>query len=470
MPESQPQLTELTLAEASRLIHEGSVTSVELVQAYLERHREVGRIINCYGTLLDERALEHAEKLDAQLSLGIDLGALHGIPVAVKDNIDTAGVLSTSGSPIFVDRVPLKDATVVRRLYASGAIVLGKANLYEWAYGSPSALFGDVSNPWDTACTAGASSNGSAAAVSAGLAAGALGTDLGGSIRVPAAFCGIFGLKPTCGLVSRTGVIPPGQSLDHVGPMAHTARDAKLLLEGIIGPDPEDPITLGAHTLVPERTDKKHLRVALAVSQRGHEVSAEVENALRNACNAFRGIGLQIREVDLPDLEDARTAMWAISAVEACEFHLPFLRTELDSYSDRVRRLILSGAFVSGIDYVRCQRIRNDIARRLHDLFREFDFILGPAVRRPAWPAGLLETAGSNEDDMAAMTHFTPMYNLTGHPAAVFPAAISNGGLPVSLQIAAPHHHDLRLIDLVAAFEEETGLCNLRPGRSEPLS
>lgn len=457
----------LSVAQVGKLLRSGELTAVELVDAFIERHARLGEMINCYGLFLGDRARSQAEALDTLLANGVDLGPLHGIPIAVKDNIDTAGIASTSGSSIYRDRIPTEDSTVIQRLHAAGAIVLGKANLYEWAYGSPSGLFGDVHNPWDLSRTSGASSNGSAAAVAAGLATAAIGTDLGGSIRIPAAMCGIFGLKPTYGLVSRFGALPYGQTLDHVGPLTHTALDAQLILDAIAGPDVKDNVSLTVTETSRSSlgTDLRGLRVGLALPQPGHEVTADVARALEQAVCAITSMGCIVVDVALPSLDDARLAMWTISAVEGAEFHLPILQEASDAYAEKARRLLLGGMLISGVEYARCQRARTVMADRVGALFDEVSVVLSPILRSPAWDSTLsaIEFENQSEDNMGAMTHYSPLYNLTGHPAASFLGGFTDGGLPVGLQVAAPLYAEAQLTAFVSAYEQATGHTDRRP-------
>jgi aspartyl-tRNA(Asn)/glutamyl-tRNA(Gln) amidotransferase subunit A len=460
------ELCYLTVERAGELLRSEQITSVDLVQAFIDRHAVLGEWINCYGLFLPERALRQARALDELRASGVDLGPLHGIPFAVKDNIDTAGVATTNGSPVFATRVPAQESSVIGRLHRAGAIVLGKANLYEWAYGSPSALFGDVANPWDLSCTAGASSNGSAAAVVAGLATAALGTDLGGSIRIPAAMCGIYGLKPTYGLVSRAGVLPHAQTLDHVGPMTRTAKDAQLVLAAIAGPDDADPVSLfEAPRPSAPGTDLRGTRVGVARIQAGHEVSQEVAEALRAAARTLEELGCVVTEIDLPSLDDARTAMWTISAVDGAEFHLHLLREAHERYSDKARRLLLGGTLVNALEYTRCQRVRKVLADEVGDLFESVDVLLTPVLRSPPWSAAAetVDFGSGPEDNMSAMTHYSPLFNLTGHPAATFLGGFADDGKPIGLQLAAPLYGERSITAVVSAFERATGLTERRP-------
>ncbi len=455
-----------SVAEVGKLLRSGTVSCVDLVNAFIARYDRVEEQVNCYASFLPERAVQQATALDKLLQQGIDLGPMHGIPVTIKDNVDTSGIRTTSGSPILRDRVPERDAYVVGSLYAAGAILLGKANLYEWAYGAPSGLFGDVSNPWDTSRTAGASSNGSAAAVAAGLASAAIGTDLGGSIRIPSAMCGIFGLKPEYGTISRQGVAPPGQTLDHVGPMTRTAGDARLLLAASVGrSSASHSRAYGSSGPFRGAFDTQGVRVGIAVPQAAHPVERSVERALAQTTDLLTSIGCRVNEVELPDLSDARTAMWTISAVEGAEAHLELLRQHLPEYAEKPKRLLLGGLLIPGVDYVRCQRYRLKLQEEMNQLLEGLDGLIMPILPRPPWRADIqtTEVDGVAEDNMAAMTHFSPMFNLTGHAAAAFLAGFDEQSLPVALQAIAPFGGTERLLSLLERIENETRYADRRP-------
>lgn len=458
-----------TIADAASAIQAGDLLPSELLQEVLGRIDTVDGTLHSYGTVLGDRARRHALALDEMLAAGVYLGPLHGIPVVIKDNIDTAGIATTSGSVLHRDRVPAHNATAVHRLYAAGAVLVGKANLYEWAFGGPSTLWGDVANPWDPTRTAGASSNGSAAAVAAGLALGALGTDLGGSIRIPAAMCGCFGLKPTTGRVSRHGVVPAASTLDHVGPMTWSVSDAALLLNAIAGPDPADRATLQAPPVedyaAAAQADVAGLRIGVLRHQAGATLHPEMEGAFQDARHVFVRLGCHVTEIDLPDLRDARTLMWTISAVEGAEFHRDQLRERGHLYQPNVRALLQTGAFFSGVDYVHCQRVRQLFIDQLAEVFATVDALLTPVLPLPAWQADLDDVVfgDTREDSMAAMTRYSPLFNLTGHPAASMLAGFSAGGLPLPVQLVAPHFHESTLFRLGAGFEKATPYSRRRP-------
>lgn len=459
-----------TITEAAAAIEAGDVLPSQLLDEVLARIERLDPTLHSYGTVLAPRAREHALALDQMLAAGVHLGPLHGIPVAVKDNMDTAGIATTSGSVLHRDRVPVRNATAVQRLYAAGAVVVGKTNLYEWAFGGPSTLWGDVANPWNPSCTAGASSNGSAAAVAAGLALAALGTDLGGSIRIPAAMCGCFGLKPTIGRVSRRGVVPAASTLDHVGPITWSAADAALVLDAIAGPDPCDRATLQApppddYYASAARRDVSGLRIGVPRLPDVGVLGAEMKSAFDNAATVFTHLGCHLTKVELPDLADARTLMWAISAVEGAEYHRELLRLHADAYQKNVRALLQTGALFTGVDYVHCQRVRQLFVDQLAETFTTVDALLTPVLPLPAWQAASDEVVIGNtrEDNMAAMTRYSPLFNLTGHPAASMLAGFSADGLPLSVQLVAPHFHETTVLRLAAAFERNTEFGRRRP-------
>lgn len=464
---SATELAFLTAAALSERIHRRDVKPSEVVGATLGRIAEVGPMLNCYGHVASERALAHAEGLDRLIAAGIDLGPLHGIPIAVKDCIDTAGMPTTAGSSILAGRRPTQDATAVQRLVRSGAVIIGKANLYEWAYGGPSTMWGEVANPWRLGHTAGASSNGSAALVAAGLAAGALGSDMGGSIRIPAAMCGVFGLKPTTGLVSRRGVIPPSSTLDHVGPMTRSAADAALLLDAMAGHDPLDPHTWGRRP--PQRPDTAapvaHMRVGIPRPQEAEVVSPPVAAALEQAQRVLNDAGCHLVEVDLPSYEDARTLFWAISAAENAETQRANLHAHPDAYDINVWELLTVGEFVPATEYVHAQRVRQLFSDRLSTVFSQVDALLMPVLPLAPWPNDqtVFELDGRVEHKMAVMTRYSPLFNLTGHPAASVPFGFTGDGLPLSVQLAAPLAAEQTIFRLAVELERANPERDRRP-------
>jgi aspartyl-tRNA(Asn)/glutamyl-tRNA(Gln) amidotransferase subunit A len=466
--QSEP-LTSLTCSEASKLIHSREIKCTELTEALLEAAEVWNPLLKCYGLVTSDRAMDHAAALDELLGAGIDLSPIHGIPVAVKDCIDTAGIPTTMGSQIEKDRVPSEDAWLVKSLYRSGAVVLGKANLYEWCYGGPSTLWGEVFNPWGLNYTSGASSNGSAAAVAAGIAMGAVGSDNGGSIRLPSGLCGVFGMKPTFGRISHSGVFPPGSSLDHVGPITRDVEGSAMMLQAMAGHDRNDPNTWSA----PPPDDYcsyvgrsiKGLRVGIPRHQEGEVLEQDIELAIQEAVAILRNAGCQIVEIELPSLLDARTMMWAISGAEAAEAHKSNLRTKGELYHPNVRKLLAIGEFVPATDYVHSFRVRQVLMNKLAELFDSIEAIVMPCLPLGPWPSGQnqFHLGGIVEDDMNVLSRYCPLFNLTGHPAASALAGFNSSGLPLALQLVAPMYKESTIIRIAYVLEQANQHVKRRP-------
>lgn len=456
------------LTEVAELVRRREVSLVEVTNAVLDRIERIGPLLNCYITVLADQARRRARGLENLLAGGTYLGPLHGIPLSLKDNIATAGVRTTAGSPILADWVPEASATVADRLAAAGAVVVAKANLYEFAYGAPHPAYGPTRNPWNSDRTCGGSSSGSAAAVAGGLCYGSFGTDTGGSVRIPAAFCGIVGLKPTYGRVSRAGVIPVSYNLDHVGPMTRTVREAAVLLKAIAGPDPADPTAV--NWPVPDYAADldggvRGLRVGVPRPQPSELIDPEVRAIVGQAYGVIEQEGAALSEVSLPDLVQARTVMWTISAAEAAEYHRPYLRTRASDYHPVVRSLLETGEFIPAADYVRAQRVRQRMAQDLRSAMTGVDALVLPALPVPAYPIGqrTMTVGGQEEDVLAIITRYTSLFNVTGHPAVVLPCGFTSEGLPVGLQIVGHPFQEARLLRVAHAYEQAAGLHSWRP-------
>ncbi len=368
---------------------------------------------------------------------------------------------TTAASRLYADWVPDQDATVVQRLRAAGAVILGKLNLYELAFGGVHPDFGESRNPWklDRAC--GASSSGPAAAVAAGLAYGALGTDTGGSVRLPAAACGLVGLKATYGVVSRAGVVPAGYSLDHVGPLTRTVRDTAVMLQAMAGPDGRDPA--GSQRPAPDYLagldgGVAGLRVGVPKTQPNELINSEMRQACADALATLEREGAQLIEIELPDHLLSRSLMWAIAASELAEAHRDWLRTRPQDYSDGVRATILQGAFLPATEYIHAQRVRQKLALAYAAVMERVDVIAMPVVPFPAWPIGAEEVTIGNvrENLMAGLTRYCPPFNITGQPAIALPAGFDKDGLPLSFQIAGRLHDDKTVLRAAQAYERAT--------------
>ncbi len=456
------------LTEVAELVRKRELLPVELTDVVVERIQRIGPQLNCYLTVLTDQARHRARALQDLLLRGTYLGPLHGIPLSLKDNVATVGIRTTAGSPILSDWIPEASATVAERLTAAGAVVVAKANLYEFAYGAPHPAYGPTRNPWNPGRTCGGSSSGSAAAVAGGLCYGSLGSDTGGSVRIPAAFCGIVGLKPTYGRVSRAGVIPVSYNLDHIGPMTRTVRDAAILLRAIAGADPADPTT--ADRPVPDYAADldggvRGLRVGVARAQPSERIDTEVRAIVDKACGAIERDGVALTEVSLPDLVEARTVMWTISAAEAAEYHRPYLRARASDYHPVVRSLLETGEFIPAADYVRAQRIRQRMIQDLRSAMAAVDALVLPALPVPAYPIGqrTMTVDGQEEDVLAIITRYTSLFNVTGHPAIVLPCGFTSEGLPVGLQIVGHPFREATLLRVAHAYEQAVGLHLRRP-------
>ncbi|HEU4753976.1 MAG TPA: amidase [Armatimonadota bacterium] len=453
------ELADLSLAELSGEIRAGRVSPLEATEACLERIRERDRELNAFLTLCEDAARADARRLGEELSAGLYRGPLHGVPVGIKDLFQTRGVRTTAGSRILADWVPDEDATVVRRLREAGAVILGKLGTHEFAYGATGANphYGPVRNPHDPARITGGSSSGSAAAVAAGMCYAALGSDTGGSIRCPAALCGIVGLKPTYGLAPRTGVVPLAWSLDHVGPMTRTAADAGLVLEVIAGPDPGDPTSLsGPRFSAPEGpAELEGVRLGIPREWFFDAGHPGVVRRFREAVAVLEGAGARVEEVSIPALEFASAAQNTIIAAEATAYHRGYLRGRADEYSESVRLRLLQGLFISAAEYLDAQRARRIVRRELLECLRNVDALITPtvAITAPRIDQAWVEAGDLAGPPQAFMVRSTFPFNLTGLPALSVPCGTSEG-MPVGLQIAGRPMEDARLLALAAAYEQ----------------
>ena len=445
--------TELSIAEAQRLIRRGDLSPLDLVEAYVARIRRLDRQLNAFVTVTEERAVERARALETELTAGRWRGPLHGIPIALKDNIDTAGVRTTAGSAVFADRVPDEDAEVVTRLEAAGAIVLGKLNMHEFAYGGTSAFAwsGPVRNPWDVDRIPGGSSGGSGAAVAARLCAGALGTDTGGSVRIPAAHCGIVGLKATYGLASIRGIVPLGVSLDHVGPMCRTVADAALMLQAMAGYDPRGIASIEAE--IPDyasalRRPTSALR--LGVPRAFYEdVDPQVLAAVERALGVLGDLTAGTRDVELPPLPEARTV-----GVEAYAYHADLLDERRDLYDPSTLERIEGGAEMSAADYAEARYQLTLVRKAIAAVFDDVDILVTPTLVQ--LPVSIEEARASPLEVTGILIRNTAPFNGYGTPAITVPCGFSREGLPIGLQLCGRALGEVDVLALAHAYEQAT--------------
>ena len=454
----------LSIAEAGRLIAAKKLSPVELTRALLARIAAVDPRLNAFLLVTDRQALADARAAERALAAG-KRGPLLGIPVAYKDIYETAGVRTTAHSRILADNVPAEDAETVRRLHAAGAVMLGKLATHEFAIGGPAfdLPWPPARNPWDVRRFTGGSSSGSGAAVAAGLALGALGSDTGGSIRLPAAYCGIAGLKPTPGLVSRRGVIPLAPSLDTAGPMAWTAQDCALLLDVLAGYDPLDPASVPGPPVSYARgldAPLKGLRVGLLRRFYEHDVpgSPEVLQMMTRAASTLRSLGCRVEEAALPSVQDYNAVGRVIISAEAYALHEATLKTRLSDFSRVFRVRVLAGALIRAADYIAAQRRRTDLIAATAHVFEKFDVLITPPT---AGAAPLLTE--QRPDDGFSRPLLTTVANVAAIPSLVVCGGFTATGLPLGLEIMGPAWSDATVLRVGHQFEQAAGLRGRRP-------
>jgi aspartyl-tRNA(Asn)/glutamyl-tRNA(Gln) amidotransferase subunit A len=454
----------LTIAEAARLIAAGKISPVELTDAYLTRIATLDHHLNSFVTVTADRARAEARAAESEIHRDGPSNPLHGIPYCLKDIFDTAGVLTSGMSRLLADNIPTEDSVTQAKLRAAGAVLLGKNATWEFAHGGPSwdVLFPPAHNPWNPEHHPAGSSSGSAAAVAAGFAPATMGTDTGGSIRSPAAACGVAGLKPTYGRVSRRGVLPNCFSQDHIGPLAWTAEDLALLLQVVAGHDPLDPGSADAP--VPDYKaaltgDIRGLVVGVPWRWLEEEVplTPGTRAAFDEALAVFRALGAEIRSVSPPPLQLFDDSKKTISLVELFTIHGPDLRTRPDLFGASLRYRIIAGSLVRGEEYVQAMRVRTDLARAMQQIFSTIDLMLLPTAE----PAGKLEPVPP--ESLFTKKSFTTAFNVSGNPALSICSGYAENGLPYSLQIVGRLFDEPTVLRAGDAYEKATTWRGIRP-------
>jgi aspartyl-tRNA(Asn)/glutamyl-tRNA(Gln) amidotransferase subunit A len=450
----------VTIREAADSLRSKRATVVELVSAAVSRIERLDASLRAFITPTADSAMERARALDAELAAGRDRGPLHGIPIAHKDLFLTKGLRTTCGSKVFENYVPTWNATVVERLNAAGAVMVGKLNMHELAYGTTSANphYGAVRNPWNTEHSPGGSSGGSGAAVAANIVYAAMGTDTGGSIRIPASFCGTVGLKPTYGRVSRFGVLPLAYTLDHVGPLTRSVRDAALVLNVIAGHDPKDPSS-SRHPVVDYVPDEdcsiRGLRLGFPEGPFFDELQPDVESAVRGALARAAALGAEVKPVRLPDIEALNAVARVILLAEAAAVNEPYL-DDRKRFGRDVLALFDQGRLLAATDYVNAQRLRRKIIEEFRQVWSQVDCLLTPTTPLTAPRTGdtTVRLGGREQDARLATTCLVRGFNLLGYPALSIPCGLSGQGLPIGLQIVAPPFEEALVLRIGAALED----------------
>jgi aspartyl-tRNA(Asn)/glutamyl-tRNA(Gln) amidotransferase subunit A len=456
--------------ELSRLIKKRKVSPVDVVKAHLARVEALEPALNSFITFLPEQALEEASKAEQEIQSGHYRGPLHGIPMGLKDLLYVKGVRNTSGSKIFDDFIPDYDSTLTLKLREAGAILLGKLNLHQFAYGptGENPDYGNMHNPWDRERIPGGSSGGSASAAASGQCTLAMGTDTGGSIRIPSALCGLVGLKPTYGRLSRYGITVLSWSLDHPGPMVRTVEDCALVMNAVAGYDPRDPSS--ADRSIPDFTQSlteniKGLRVGVPKEPFEDPIDSEVEHFVRSAIELLGKLGAIIHEISWPMYHESKAISSSIQMAEATAYHSQLMRRQGSRFDPKVRLRLEAGLFISAVDYVQAQRARRLFCQQSCDLFKKVDLLAGPTVPITACTIGTEEVQIGNTllGVIPALTQYTRPFNLNGFPAITVPCGFSKNGLPIGFQLAGKPFDEATVLGGAFAYEQATEWHQRRP-------
>jgi aspartyl-tRNA(Asn)/glutamyl-tRNA(Gln) amidotransferase subunit A len=455
----------LTISEAARLIASRKLSPVELTRHCLARISRLDPILHSFITVTEQRALSDARAAEARIMSGTSRGRLDGIPIAHKDIYCTAGIATTAHSRHLIDHVPAEDATVVRKWAQAGTVLLGKLATHEFAFGGPAfdLPWPPARNPWNPEHFTGGSSSGTGAAVAAGLILGGTGSDTGGSIRSPAALCGITGIKPTYGLCSRAGVLPLAFSLDHTGPLAWTVEDCALLLQAMAGPDCADPATAGR--VAPDygamlNAGVKGLRIGVVrhFHESDHKVSEATQKGIDRAIDVLRALGAEVVEVRLPPLDDYSACGWLILLAEAFSVHERWLQTSFEKYCEMLRDRVALGGLMSAADYQQLIRRRRQLCIATAAAMENVALLLTASQ-----PAEAVRIDAVSKWGILEKPSFTIPFNLTGMPAISVCSGFGAGGLPVAIQIAGKPFEEATVLRAAYAFEQASQWRNQRP-------
>jgi len=464
------ELISRPISELAPLLRKRAISPVELFDATLKRIHQLQPKLNSFITITEKEGRKAATAAEDEIRRGQYRGPLHGIPISIKDLFATRGVRTTAGSQVLAKWIPDYDATAVAHLQQAGMVLVGKTNMHEFAYGvtNDNPHFGPARNPWEPARVPGGSSGGSAAAVASSQCVASLGSDSGGSIRTPAAVCGVVGLKPTYGRVSRYGAIPLAWSLDHVGPITKSVEDAAIILAAIAGPDPMDPSS-SSRPIPDYRKDMRGsirgLRLGVPRQYFWENVDPEIQKLVSAAIRQMEGAGATRVEVDIPALENCAAMEAHITLAEATSYHEPYLKKQADDYGPGVRTDLEAGRYLLATDYVKSQRARTLLQRNFNEAFKRAEVIVSPTL--PALPPLVgevwVQSGDLREHVIDAFLRFNIPYDLTGFPAISVPCGFSSAGLPIGLQIAGRAFEESTILKFAHAYEQSTDWHTARP-------
>ena len=449
-------LTRLTIRQVSRLIKRRQVSCVEVTDAAFRRIDHANGRLNAFITLLADEAKAEAEQADALLSKGVYNGPLHGIPMSLKDLYDTKGVRTTSATRLMVDHVPTEDSGIARRLRDAGAILIGKANMTEFALGGIWPEYGQAINPWHAEHTPGGSSSGSGVSVASGMNYASIGSDTGGSIRIPSAFCGVVGLKPTFGRVSRRGMGILSWTLDHAGPLTRSVGDAALVLQAIAGRDPRDPSSsnerVPSYPMRPVRS-LEGMTIGIPWDYYYEELHPEVERALRRAHRELRSLGAGLRRVTIPHADEASAAQMIIMYAEGGAINRKALAERPEDFTEQVQGMFHQGLMTSAVTYLGAQRARSLVIEEFQTALRHVDALVMPTVPIPPQRLGERPVAG---DGTPVVGRCTIVGTMTGLPALSVPCGFTKNGLPMGMQCIGRPFDEATILEIGHAYESAT--------------
>ena len=463
---SETSLHFKTITKIAEAIASKQLSPVEVTTAMLARIAQLDGQLMSYATVMAEHAMAAAQKAEQEIHTGTYRGPLHGIPIAVKDLCFTKGVHTMGAAKVLADHVPTFDATVIAKLEAAGAVLLGKLNLTEGAMGGYNPEFDIPKNPWNPDRWTGSSSSGSGVATAAGLCFGSLGSDTGGSIRFPSASCGVVGIKPTWGRVSRYGVLALAESMDHVGPMTRRVADAGIMLEAIAGPDPNDPTSLPnpvPNMLEGVGQDLQGIRVGFDENYATNDIDVELAEAVRAGIGVLADQGAEIVEVQLPDVDEYVLAWPTLCSAEAVLAHAATYPSQRDAYGPWFRGWLDMGAKVTGADYAKANNLRAACTGHLRRVFEEIDVLVCPSMAAPPHRVSPQMLYGAYDARDPKFQRFTVPFDYNGAPTLSVPCGLNSEGLPLSIQFVGKHLTEPLLCRVGHAYERATSWHNLHP-------